>query len=72
MASIWHLDKSEKILKKLSKIYYLMHNVITKTCSNLKAFDRDKDSPNHGEMRRFCARARDTLLFSIFSLPHKF
>ena len=54
MASMWLPDKSEKIPKKLSNIYYHMSNDITKNNFNLKAFDRDKASPNHGETQRFC------------------
>ena len=72
MASIWHLDKSKKILEKLSNISYQIYNVIIKNHFNLKVFDREKDSPNHGEMRCFCAPMRDILLFQIFSLPQKF
>ena len=72
MSSVWHPDKSEKILKKLSKISYQAHNIIIKNHSNLKIFDWDKDSPNHGEMRHFCAHVRDIFFFLIFSLPNKF
>ena len=72
MASVWHLDKSEKIIKNFLKIYYQMYNVITKNNSNLKAFDREKNSPNHREMRRFCTCVQDILLFPIFSLLQKF
>ena len=67
MASMWHPDKCGKIPKKLSKISYPLWNVITKNCSNLKAFDREKDSPNHGDMRCFCARARHPSFFNFLS-----
>ena len=49
-----------------------MYNVITKNYSNLKVFDREKNSLNHEEMQCFCARVRDILLFLFFSLPQKF
>ena len=68
MASVWHLDKSEKILEKLSKIACQMWNVITKNCSILKAFDEEKGSPNLGETRRFCTCAR-LPFFQFFSVP---
>ena len=72
VASIWHLDKSGKIPKKLKKIFYLIYNVITKNCFNIKVFDRDKGSLNHEEMWCFCTHVRDILLFPIFYLPQKF
>ena len=46
-----------------------MYNVITKNCFNLKAFDREKDSPNHGETRHFCAHARHPSFSNFFSSP---
>ena len=72
LASVWPLDKSKQISKKSIKIAYQMQNIITKNCSNLKAFDQDKNSPKYREMQCFYTRVRETLLVSNFSLPQKF